>query len=1113
MRNAGMAAWMLVMSGAAALAGNAAAPLPELSVPAAQTPPRLDGALDDAVWRAAATLSNLCMIGQPGAGNNPHTVQVIRDDAWLYVGFRVTQPVLDRNPPTFRWHDADLQQEDNVQVSVDPGTDGALYYQFLVSPINTRADFRMARGRGRETWNMPWRSAAAQDDAGWSVELALPLALLLDGGDPARIRFNAMVDTAIVERDASAAQVGVHRETWSWAPLARSFNEPERFGRLRGMDAGAAWKTPFLPLVSAAAVEPYDGRDGNTAYGVRAAVLDAGRQGGSVTLTVEDQPDHGVGQTVRRTVTVPSDGTAETVVIAVPVAALGARTAVVRVVDETGEVRQAVRLDQPEILDIWSVFLDRNYYTTETAARAVYRIGVPAAELRTMTLRAVGSDGRIVAQAGTLPLEGEFYVPLKELPAGAHRVRLELCRAEDVVSRHTLVVTKRAPNPAGEWKVDHIHRILLRNGEPFFPFGVVMFGMTAQDDWAFKDVADMGMNCIYHWRGAAVTHTDDAAAHALAYVHAAGRHGLQVVFRPDAYTIPTAVGADVREVLTPEQRAELSAFVASPRGRSLTRLRTFMVHHARMKGLPVQNKGRIFLSMYERQVPVLRAVADAVKTSSPLLGYNLFDEPNLPGLNQDEAGVAYYALLHDRDGHHPVFVVYNTLWDSPAFMKRITDWCDVLVQNPYWEPAGGRNRPSKAAVTYVATMVARTKRLADSARRVVMTVPQAEYWSGCRKRALTPAEQRCQTYLALIHGSKGIFYFFYPLCSQAMADTIKQLAAEMKTLGPVCLTPDVEQDTMYTPGALDPINQTFMEVHAALRRNPAGGYVLLCANTVDYPVTATFTLSLLGETGAVQHVFSETTLPVSARAFTDRIEGFGTRAYRIRVQPAEGGKQHGHPQSEMEPRTGVRHRSDDPTGRDDGGSKISITVALQPHPELARREPTADADLNRTGKKNKLPNSSFEHAFIPGWPDYYRTAGNPILPDERIGAIHEKWGVDTNRPYHGTQCLRMEVGAPTYIEYQIDPALTPQATDFVFSSWMRANRDGVQAALHVSGVAVSTNVTLTTEWQRYALPVRFPAHTSYLVLRWSDPKTCADGRIWIDAAQLETGKQATEYEP
>ncbi len=733
-----------------------------------------------------------------------------------------------------------------------------------------------------------------------------------------------------------------------------------------------------------------------------------------------------------------------------------------------------------DVLDVFSAYLDRNYYTGEAAAWAVCRLGVPAAGLPELTLRAQLADGRELARAGDLQPAMTFDIPLADLAAGEHVITLELCRGEDAVTRHEVLLIKRAPHPAGEWKVDQVNRVLLRNGEPFFPFGIVMAGIAAQDDWAFRDVAEMGMNSIYHWKGAAVTNVEEAAADARAYLAAAGRHGLQVVFCPDKYSIPTAVDDDINDLLTPEQFEALNDFVKTARGQKITRLRNHLVHNAVLKPLPVQTRGRIFLAMYERQLPVLRAVADAVKPAGNLAAYNIFDEPNVPGVNQDVAGRAYYKMLHEYDGYHPVFVVYNTLWDSPAFMKRITDWCDVLVQDPYWVPAGGRNRPSQSVVTHVATMVARTKRLADSARRVTMTVPQAEFWSGCRKRSVSPAEQRCQTYLALIHGSKGIIYFFYPLFSEAMAGTMRQLGAEMQVLGPVCLAPIPAHTVTYSPGELDPISGKFTDVQVALRRNPAGGYVLLCANTVDYPVDAKFIIPALVATGTVQRLFGKEACPVKDHAFSDSIERLGTRAYLVEA-PAG-----------LNPETVE--------------APVEIRVEMTPHPEQALTEAPLFARF--TGKKNMIANPSFEDSTFPGWPDYY-------IPVRYGRAEMEKrYLLDDTQRMHGKQSLRWMPARQTPSDLHrilsIRAGLTPP---ILCSAWMRANRDGVRASMRKGHGYTILPTWRHDEWHRYGLagPIaRRKCHTWYCA--GIIPSEHANDMIRMDAAQLEAGVQATGYE-
>ena len=60
---------------------------PEITVPACPAPPFLDGALTDACWQTAAQITNLHILGETGKTSGVHKIRVIRDNAWLYVGF------------------------------------------------------------------------------------------------------------------------------------------------------------------------------------------------------------------------------------------------------------------------------------------------------------------------------------------------------------------------------------------------------------------------------------------------------------------------------------------------------------------------------------------------------------------------------------------------------------------------------------------------------------------------------------------------------------------------------------------------------------------------------------------------------------------------------------------------------------------------------------------------------------------------------------------------------------------------------------------------------------------------------------------------------------------
>ncbi len=948
-----------------------------------------------------------------------------------------------------------------------------------MSPANVRADFRMTpdKGRERDGWNIPWRSATRQDAAGWTAELALPWCLLLTHGDPAQARFNLIVVTFTPVRDKQAVQLGTQRDKASWAPLRTAFNEPRQFGRLRGLDA-AAVRAPFLPFLTAAQAGPYETAGSGYAYPVSVGLETLSGRTGAVALAVTDQPEGGPAREVQQALDLPGNAT-RSLRVPVPATALVQRTALVRLLDPaTGEEWQRLLVDDTAVLDLFSCYLDRNYYTTEPAANAVCRIGLPPDGLKGLLLRARAADGTRLAERGDLTPASMLPIPLPPLPAGTHTVAVELCQADGrVATRQALTLVKRPARPGAEVKVDRVNRILLHNGIPMFPYGFVMRNIRSDQEWAFRDVGAHGFTGIAQW--GSPPPGAEPAADARAYLEMAARHGLAVVLAPDMAYHQTAAVTDPDGILSPGDLAAANTQLAMHRG-SLTSWKGMLANGARLRHLSVEHKGRLYFQLYEKQLPRFLDVIRAAATAPNLIGHYMLDEPLILEINQDITGRHYYGQVHAADGYHPVFILYSSeIPETP----RAVDWCDALGTDPYWIPGGDHRN----TVNWVAKIVANTRRRADAVRAVTFTVPMAEYWSACRQRVILPAEQRCQTYLALIHGSRGIFYFLYPVMTQPVFDTLTALAAEMKTLGPVCLTPDVAQQVAYDPGALDPIHDRFTDVQVSLKRHPDGGFVLLAANTAAYPVETAFTLSLLGATGSVGRLFAPDTCAVSNGTFAETLEGHATRAYRLAGrEPAEG-------------------------------QPIAIRVAMTPRPGRGIPDTPALLESNRAGKKNLLPNSSFEQVSVPGWPDYYRYTGASILPHERIGSPTAVFGADTNRPYHGKVCLFLDGGTNknriAYFEPTGLKPLTEQPRPFVFSAWMRGNRDGVKALVRIGLVIVKQEFTLTTEWQRVSLVAPLPAGADETVI-WMHNDQNRDGdRLWIDAVQFEPGDQPTAYEP
>ena len=72
--------------------------------------------------------------------------------------------------------DADLEENDNVQIILDPYNDRRGGFYFSTNPLGARQDLLLTdEGRTRnQAWDSVWRSRARVDSLGWSAEVAIP---------------------------------------------------------------------------------------------------------------------------------------------------------------------------------------------------------------------------------------------------------------------------------------------------------------------------------------------------------------------------------------------------------------------------------------------------------------------------------------------------------------------------------------------------------------------------------------------------------------------------------------------------------------------------------------------------------------------------------------------------------------------------------------------------------------------------------------------------------------------------------------------------------------------------------------------------------------------------
>ena len=151
---------------------------PEVEARRTLAPPGIDGRLDDAVWLQAPPMSSFFQ-REPLEGAPPSErtqVRILFDDDHLYLGLRCfdSQPL--RLVANHMRRDADLEENDNIQIILDPFNDRRGGFFFSINPLGARQDLLLTdEGRTRNlAWDGVWQGSTSIDSLGWSAEVAIP---------------------------------------------------------------------------------------------------------------------------------------------------------------------------------------------------------------------------------------------------------------------------------------------------------------------------------------------------------------------------------------------------------------------------------------------------------------------------------------------------------------------------------------------------------------------------------------------------------------------------------------------------------------------------------------------------------------------------------------------------------------------------------------------------------------------------------------------------------------------------------------------------------------------------------------------------------------------------
>ena len=166
--------WKVLLSAMAlSMAANLVADSQTIEAVKFQTPPTVDGKLDDDCWQHVTRVDEFKIAELETTVPDKTEVYIGFDDEALYIGFRCFQeePSMIANQTR---RDGSFQYEDHIAVYLDTHHDRRRSYCFAVNPLGIQRDEK----QGDLGWDGGWFAAAIVESSVWTVEMKIPFEIL-----------------------------------------------------------------------------------------------------------------------------------------------------------------------------------------------------------------------------------------------------------------------------------------------------------------------------------------------------------------------------------------------------------------------------------------------------------------------------------------------------------------------------------------------------------------------------------------------------------------------------------------------------------------------------------------------------------------------------------------------------------------------------------------------------------------------------------------------------------------------------------------------------------------------------------------------------------------------
>lgn len=156
-------------------------PRKEINIHKVSSAPKIDGSLEDLVWKEAPIATNFVERvpnnGRPAPDSMKTEVKIIYDDLGIYFGAMMHDPQPEQISRELTERD-NIANDDFFFILLNGYNDRQQSLQFIVTAAGVQYDAKMTNMNEDPSWNGIWYSEIAITDSGWVAEIFIPYSEL-----------------------------------------------------------------------------------------------------------------------------------------------------------------------------------------------------------------------------------------------------------------------------------------------------------------------------------------------------------------------------------------------------------------------------------------------------------------------------------------------------------------------------------------------------------------------------------------------------------------------------------------------------------------------------------------------------------------------------------------------------------------------------------------------------------------------------------------------------------------------------------------------------------------------------------------------------------------------